>query len=360
MILKDTAKTIMFPLFALLFAVLFFACESKPKVLAKPPIMGNLLSPEAENLVRRGVSSHDRGDYKAAIDFYNQAMVLEPDHPVIYYETAYTYISTGELDAALTLAEKGIASAETRKYNEVMPTLLDLKGSILYNLNRNQEAIDVYNKAVDQYKVSNTFIFYNLAINYYALNMREDAVGMLLKGLLISPNHASSNYLLGKICVEDGKLTQGFYALCYFLIQEPTSNRAGQAYKTIQNILSGQHQAVNSGGFAVADKLILSANTANTGAAGKSEAEQLQAKLRYCLTALEKERISGAIQRGFGDELWWDYYSPFFFRIVTSDTYSPTFFRYIGLSADPDAEKWIESERGEIEGFFTWLNNFPN
>lgn len=357
---KDTAKTFALYRFALFFALMLSACVGKPEVVEAPVTIGNLLNPEAENLVRRGVSYHDRGDYKSALDYYNQAMALDPDHPVICFETAYTYLSSGDLDKALSLADKGISSAETRKYHEVVPQLLDLKGSILYNLNRNQEAIDVYTAAINQYHVSNTFIYYNLGINYYALNKRDKAVEMLVNGLLINANHASSNYLLGKICVEDGKLTQGVYALCYFLLQEPTTNRADQAYNTIQYLLSGQEQSQSGGSFAAADRVILAANTLDAENAGKSDVEQFRAKLRYCFTNLEEQKKSGGIRRAAGDELWWDFYSPFFYRIMKSDTYSPAFFRCIGLSADPDAEKWIETERDEIEGFFDWLNQFPD
>jgi tetratricopeptide (TPR) repeat protein len=350
------------PSFILILLGVFFlsACAGKPKTVEKPAAFSNLLSPEAEELVRRGVSYHDRGDYKNALDCYNQAMVLAPEHPVVYYETAYTYISTGDFNTALTLAEKGIASAEARKYNEVMPTLLDLKGSVLYNLNRNQEAIDVYYKAINQYNISTTYTYYNLGINYYALNRKQEAVDMLVKGLLINPNHASSNYLLGKICVEEGRLTQGFYALCYFLLQEPSSNRASQAYATIQYMLSGKGQTASAGGFAASDALIMRAVSLDEASAGTSDAVKFHAKIRYCFTTLEEQKKSGAIRRGADDGLWWDFYSPFFYRIIKSDTYSPTFFRYISLSADPEGETWVENERGEIEGFFTWLNSFPN
>jgi len=334
-------------------------CKGTPPPEPEPEVKvySNLLSPEAEDLLRRGVGYHDRGNYETAIDYFNRAMELAPDHPVIYYEIAFTRIAMGEADAALELAEKGIASAQARKYYEVIPTLLDLKGSALYNLDRNEEAIKVYLQAINEYG-ANTFLYYNLAINYYSLDRREEAVETLLKGLLLNPNHASSNYLLGKICMEDGKKTQAFYALCYFLIMEPNTARATQSYNTIQYMLGNEEEGIgvrDNGSFTAADMIISVAFSLDEENIRMSDAQKMQAKLHYVFTNLEDQKNSGKISRSAGDELWWDFYSPFFYRIAKS-SYMGTFSRYIGLSVDPDAEKWIENGRDEIEGFFDWLN----
>jgi len=361
---KEKPKSGVFYLLgALLLAALtvISGCKGNPPPPEPEPeekVFSNLLSPEAEDLVRRGVGYHDRGNYDTAIDYFNRAMALAPDHPVIYYEIAFSRIAMGEADVALELAEKGIASAQTRKYYEVIPTLLDLKGSALYNLGRYEEAIEVYYQAINLYGVSNTFLYYNLAINYYSLERREDAVETLLKGLLLNPNHASSNYLLGKICMEDGKKTQAFYALCYFLLMEPNTARAAQSYNTIQYMLGSEEEGIgvrNNGSFTAADMIISVAFTLDEENPSASDAEKTLAKLRYVFTNLEEQKNSGKISRSAGDELWWNFYSPFFYRIAKS-SYLGTFSRYIGLSVDPDAEKWIENGREEIEGFFDWLN----
>jgi len=355
--------------FCLLGAILLAAltvvsgCKGTPPPEEPEPeekVFSNLLSPEAEDLVRRGVGYHDRGSYDTAIDYFNRAMELAPEHPVIYYEIAFSRIAMGEADVALELAEKGIASAQARKYNEVIPTLLDLKGSALYNMERYEEAIKVYYQVINEYGGSSPFLYYNLAINYYGLEKREEAVETLLKGLLINPNHASSNYLLGKICMEDGKKTQAFYALCYFLVMEPNTSRAAQSYNTIQYMLGREEEGIgvrNNGSFTPADMIISVAFSLDEENPSASDMEKTQAKLSYVFTNLEEQKNSGKISRAAGDELWWDFYSPFFYRLAKSG-YMGTFSRYIGLSVDPDAEDWIENGRNEIEDFFEWLNHY--
>ena len=315
------------------------------------------LNAEAEELVRKGIRYHDGGNYEEAIKYYNQAMELSPNHPVILYEMGFSYISIGNYGKALEAADKGIAEAKARGDVEVIPSLLDLKGSALDNLGRSGEAINVYLQALNEYGVSNTFLYYNLAVSYYRAEKRDEAVKALSRGLLINPNHASSNYLLGKICMEDGKKTQAFYALCYFLLLEPNTERSIQSYNTILNMLKPEERIGfrDNGAFTASDMVISVAFTMDEANYRLSDAEKTKAKLKFIFTSLDDQKNTGKIKRSDGDELWWDFYSPFFYRIAVSD-YFNTYCRYIGLSLDPQAESWITNGRDEIEGFFEWLN----
>ena len=348
---------------AFLIMIIFSGCAGKPEPLEAPDFTAvkydNYLSPEAEELVRTGIQYHDQGDYQSALDYYSQAMEFAPNHPVILYEMGFSYISMGDFGAALESADKGIDEAKTRNDQEVIPSLLDLKGSALDNLGRSEEAIAVYLEALNKYGVYNTFLYYNLAVSYYRIEKREEAVEALTHGLFINPNHASSNYLMGKICMEDGKRTQAFYSLCYFLLLEPNTERALQSYNTILYMLR-QEEAIgfrDNGAFTASDMIISVAFTLDEENFRLSDAEKTKAKLYYIMTNLDDMAKSGKINRVEGDKLWWDFYAPFFNRIAVSE-YFGTYCRYIAISSDPDAEEWIETGRDEIEGFFIWLNEY--
>jgi tetratricopeptide (TPR) repeat protein len=243
--------------------------------------------------------------------------------------------------------------------DNLMPTLFDLKGSALDNLNRSEEAVAVYLEAINKYGASNTFLYYNLGLSYYRVDRRDDAWESLVKGLQINPNHPSSNYLLGRIAMETGKKTQAFYSLCYFLLMEPNTERSTLAYNTILYMLGRpEEEAIgvrNNGAFTTADMIIAFSFNLDEQNAGLNAAEKIRAKLYYLFTNLEEQKNSGKITRSAGDELWWDFYAPFFYRVAKSD-YFNVFCRYIGLTTDPQADDWIENGREEIEGFFKWLN----
>ncbi|MDR0600290.1 MAG: tetratricopeptide repeat protein [Treponema sp.] len=333
-----------------------------PKYLEPDPELtgtaGRILSPEAEDLVRVGILYHDQGDYESAMGYYREALALSPDHPVICYEMAFSSLYMGDFQGALELADQGITAAKARGMDDLIPNLFDLKGSALDNLGRGEEAIEVYLSAINVYGAANTFLYYNLGLSYYRIEKRDEARNALIEGLLINPNHASGNYLLGRLCMEKGMKTQGFYAFAYFLLLEPNTERAEEAYTAILAALTGQDETAglqDNGSFTGADRVISLSFTLDEENKDKSDAEKTQAKLYHVFDTLGGQNDAEGTGYPAGDALWRDFYIPFFFKIAHSD-YFGIFCRYIGLTADPGADEWIENGREEIEGFFGWLN----
>jgi len=203
-------------------------------------------------------------------------------------------------------------------------------------------------------------VYYNLGVCYFRLDRREEAANAIVKGLEINPNHAPGNFLLARISMEDGRRTQAFYALNYFLLMEPTTERGIMAYNTLLYMIRQEEMigVRDNGTFTPADMIISTAFTLDEANYRLSDAEKTRIKLKYIFTSLEEQKNSGKIKRSDGDSLFWDYYSPFFNRIVNSEFFN-TYCRYIALGTDPDANDWIENGREEIEGFFEWLNAYP-
>ena len=282
----------------------------------------------------RGVNSHDQGDYQSAVNLYRQALELEPGHPVILYQIGFANIYLRDFAAALEMADLGITQAARRNLDSLIPNLLGLKASALNNMGRNEEAIDVHLQIIYQYEEATPFTYYNLGVSYYRIEKLDEAAAALKKGLLINPNHAGSNYLLGRISMEEASMTQALYAFCYFLLLEPNTERSAEAYDIMVYILNNQEAGFNS-----------------------QNNNSIPAMLHLVFITMEEYRISGGISRSPGDELWWNFYAPFFYRIAVSDYYD-TFFRYISYTVDPDAENWILNGWNEIAVFFDWLNEY--
>jgi tetratricopeptide (TPR) repeat protein len=351
----------------LLGAAIFLSCAGT-QVPNEPPAEETELSPEAEELVYAGVRAHDRGDYETAIDYYNQALELSPGSPVIYYEMAFSYMYMGDSAKALELAETGIVKGERNTsltelaggQKNVLEGLYDLKGSALDNLGRGEEAIQVYLEAIDRFGVSDTsLLYYNLGLTYYRLEKRDEARKSLVKGLLINPFHPSSNFLLGKICVEENRKTQAFYSMCYFLLLEPDSSRSQTAYDALKTLLAGNEQIgiSDSGSFTAADLLIsLAFALDDSGDPNRSDTERFEAKLGYLFSALGELKNGGKLARTEGDELWWDFYAPLFSDISNSE-HMEAFSRYISMSGSEESSQWLKTHNIEVEAFFEWLNS---
>ncbi|MDR2144777.1 MAG: tetratricopeptide repeat protein [Treponema sp.] len=330
-------------------------------------------NPEVDELMRAGIEYHDEGDYDKAIEYYEKALKLAPDTPGIYYELAFSYLYKGNPEEALKHSQKGIDLA--RNDESQLPGLYDLKGSALDDLGRHEEAVEVYLDALNRFDMNSTRLYYNLGLTYYRMGERDKARDSLAQSLINDPFHPSSNFLLGKICYEQGRKSQSLYCLCYFLLLEPYTERAGEAYSTIEQLMSGAEDGItvsDSGNFTAFDIMIslLFDEKESSGVDPKSSGEtdgepspdeRFMEKLDAFFTAGQAPLVQ-SLRRTENhhpaDDLWWEFYVPFFFRITESDHFE-TFCRYIGMSVSPESTVWLDENEEKVETMFEWLNTAP-
>ena len=316
----------------------------------------------ADILIQRGIYAHDQGDYAAAVDFYKQALELEPDSPLIYYEMAFSYAYDGKYEESLASAEAGIKAAGGDE--QYLPALYDAKGSALDNLGRPEEAVAVFTEAIRRFGTK-SLLFYNLGVTYYKLGRYDEARDTLTEGVFNNPFHAGGNYLLGKILFDQNRKAQSLLCLYHFLLLEPYSRRSEDAYRMIQQLLtmdtSDGAKIINlpPGSFAALDLLVSMAGTLDSAGeyTEKSGEELFLQKTSYVFTSLTELSTGGALQGGDESEgLWRNFYIPFFVQLAQRPDYLEIFCRYISMSSDKEAEKWLEQRREKVQDFFNWLN----
>jgi tetratricopeptide (TPR) repeat protein len=342
--------------------LLVLVAVSFPAVSQENPRMPN---PEVDELMRTGIECHDAGDYDKAIEYYEKALELAPDSPGIYYELAFSYLYKGSPEEALRYSQKGIDFAAAQGADNDLPGLYDLKGSALDDLDRYEEAVEVYLDAINRFSVNNTRLYYNLGLTYYRMGDQDKARDSLAQSLINDPFHPSSNFLLGKICYEQGRKSQSLYSLCYFLLLEPYTERAGEAYATIEQLMSGSEDGIavsDAGNFTSFDIMIslLLAGAENEMPEASSD-ERFIKKLETLFFAGQSPLIRSLQQiedRQPADDLWWEFYIPFFFRLAESDHFE-TFCRYIGMSVSPESVAWLGENEEKINAMFEWLNTDP-
>jgi tetratricopeptide (TPR) repeat protein len=320
---------------------------------------------EVDELMRTGIEYHDAGDYDKAIECYEKALELAPDTLGIYYELAFSHLYKGSPEEALRYSQKGIDLAAVQGATDDLPGLYDLKGSALDDLDRHEEAVEVYLEAINRFNVNNTRLYYNLGLTYYRMGERDKARDSLAQSLMNDPFHPSSNFLLGKICYEQGRKSQSLYSLCYFLLLEPYTERAGEAYATIEQIMAGSEDGIavsDAGNFTSFDIMIslLFADPENE-MPGATKDERFIKKLEVFFFAGQAPLIRSLSQledRQPGDDLWWEFYIPFFFRLAESAHFE-TFCRYIGMSVSSESMTWLDENEEKIDAMFEWLNTDP-
>jgi tetratricopeptide (TPR) repeat protein len=323
---------------------------------------------KADELMRSGIEHHDKGEYDEAIACYEEALKLTPDVPGIYYELAFSYLYKGNPEEALKHSQKGIDLALARNNEAELPGLYDLKGSALDDLGRHKEAVEVYLEAIDRFDMNNTRLYYNLGLTYYRMGERDKARDSLAQSLINDPFHPSSNFLLGKICYEQGRKSQSLYSLCYFLLLEPYTERAGEAFSTIVQLMAGDGDGIAvsaAGNFTAFDimlsLLIVDDETAPDAETQMSSDERFIKKLGAFFSAGNAPLVQSLRKienHQPADDLWWEFYVPFFFRLAESGHFE-TFCRYIGMSVSPESTAWLNENEEKIDAMFEWLNAAP-
>jgi tetratricopeptide (TPR) repeat protein len=328
-------------------------------------------SSEVDELMRAGIEYHDGGDYDKAIECYEKALKLAPDIPGIYYEMAFSYLYKGNPEAALVYSQKGIDLAADRNEESELPELYDIKGSALDDLGRREEAVEVYLDAISRFDVNRTRLYYNLGLTYYRMGERDKARDSLAQSLMNDPFHPSSNFLLGKICSEQGRKSQSLYCLCYFLLLEPYTERAEEAYSTIEQLMSGGEDGIavsDTGNFTAFDIMASllfdeteTADPESSAGTDRSPDERFMEKLGVFFSAGNAPLVQSMrrIETHYpADNLWWEFYIPFFFRIAESEHFE-TFCRYIGMSVSPESMAWLGENEEKLDAMFVWLNADP-
>ncbi|MEO1655225.1 MAG: tetratricopeptide repeat protein, partial [Bacteroidota bacterium] len=187
-----------------------------------------------EELIKEGIQYHDAGEFEKAIKAYQQALTIDPDSPLAHYEIAISYFAAQNYPEALEHSDKVIAQGE-RKY--LLPALVT-KGSCLDNLGKSQEAIQVYEKALNDYG-GHYLLYYNLGLTQFNVENLKAGEEAILNALKANINHSSSHLLLSYIQEQKEKKVPHLLASYYFLLLEPNSRRSPDAYAKLRKSLEG-------------------------------------------------------------------------------------------------------------------------
>lgn len=308
-----------------------------------------------EKIVQEGVEFHDKGDFDKAIELYKKALSIDSVSALANYEISMTYLASKEYSKAVLHSQKVLDLN-----GEHMLGAYITNGSALDMLGNPQQAIEVYEKGLNNYK--HHLLFYNLAVTCLNCGEIEKAYDSAINAISIKPNHASSHFILSQIMEKKGSRIQAMLPLYYFLLMETNSERSSMAYNTLKRYMdhgvsreSETNIKVNiplnlDDDFGPAELMVSLSKASNTLAEneGKPELElfaENNESIFNVLGELKKKK------KGF----WWNFYVPFFYEIAKKDL-TRAFSYYI---AQPEGEKainWLRDNGDEFEKFKNWIN----
>ena len=239
------------------------------------------------------------------------------------------------------------------------------KGSALDVSGKTKESIIVFEKAIKKTE-GHYLLFYNLALNYYKINEFDKAELNVINAIEMNPNHASSHFMLAKMNDSKGNSIQTLLSIHYFLFLEANSNRSLEGYDILQRNFGGNVSKDENKPNTI--NIMLSPNDDSQFGA----AELMISLLEASRTLEENEgksdddmfientesffKVLGELKKDENKEIWWTFYTPFFYDIAKSD-HLETYCKYISQVENESSKKWLSDNNEKLSEFDNWLKN---
>ena len=308
---------------------------------------------DSGSVIAKGIIEHDKEAYEEAIEYYD--MVHENDTNYIWslYEKAYSLTAMEKYEEAIPILEDGVALESTLYFD-----FLTMLHSVYYDLDRFDEGIAMFDKAIEQFPYNYT-LYYNRAVSKEKKGSILGAFEDYKETIRLNPFHSLSHYRLATICAHEGLLTQAMLSYNTFLLLEPGTKRALSVLIEFDEFASGKFDAKPSGvdvrsfeeeAFENLDAIIKSKVALN-------KKLEIPTKVDYACIR-QNYAIFQKLKYDENSENWWmKTYVPFYKQIMEKD-YFVDFTHYILLSSPNEAiSKLVKKNLKGVKTFSNWA--FP-
>jgi tetratricopeptide (TPR) repeat protein len=313
-------------------------------------------NPDPKTLVNQGVSLNDAGKYKEAIAKYDEALKIDSNFELAYYEKAYTLFASGKGDDAIPILEKLI------RLNPNSGGAFDMLGSIYDDKKQPDKAFAYYQqglKADPQYQR----LHFNIAIAYYNQGKYAEAERSALDAVRLDPHHASSQRIYAMACQAEGKRANAILGWCSFLLLEPQTARSANAFVNLKKVLnygikrSGEKKvdiSISKDDLNGSNLIIPMAVLAATeGKQNLSTTDSLSLELKSVFDVL------GESKKDAKSTDYAHFYADYFKKMADSPN-MPAFARLISLAVYKEENiKWFKEHQKELTDLDAWVKETP-
>lgn len=299
-------------------------------------------------LIRKGNSYHDNGQYEQALEQYKKALKYDSVSGIVHYEIAYTLLAMQKYDEASEYCKKVINLDSKQQQGAYL-----LWGSALNLGGKPQEAVKVYLEAMMKFRGLHQ-LHYNLALAYFEADNLVKSEEALIHSLKMKPNHINSHILLAKIMMIKQQYIKALLSLNYILYLDSQSNRSAeisdllhQTIKVACLSLTENDSIENSDVFIKAKKqLVDKFNISDTSNQDKLFAE-MECHLFAELESIAQNNIP----------IWSDLYATTFHDLYKSGHCESFSYVISRPNASPAIEVWIRTNQGKMQSLQSWIGS---
>ncbi|PJJ83487.1 tetratricopeptide repeat protein [Mucilaginibacter auburnensis] len=303
-------------------------------------------------LLNEGLELQKASKHTQAIEKFKAALASEPDNAAANYQLAFSLVAEKKGAEAIPFAEKAISTPST-----FTAPAYSLLGGIYDASGQAQKAVAAYNAGI-KLTPADQNMWFNLGLAYFRNKQYVEAEKAAIEAIKLDVKHANSQRLYALVAFHQNKRLNALIGLCSFLLTDPNSNRAEEAYTNIQSILKG-------GVLKGADTKNLSppeakeANTFNTIIANAINAPSAKRLQGVALTEYQLKSIFTQAGQAVNKKTGKTFFDTFFvmpFYQLAQAGHTEALAQLINKSADGAAyEKWIGSNPEKKIALDNWI-----
>lgn len=173
-------------------------------------------------LMGRGIELHQRRDFDGAIQAYQQALVLQPENPMVFHELGFTLAAKGDCAGSIDAAQKGLNLRSSPAAQAQFHVFI---GNCKDRLGAPEAALESYRKAIEL-EPKDYLVHFNMGITLARMQRLGPAREAIESAISIQPGHPSSHFVMSRLYEADGQNGPALLAVIQFLALEPTGQRA--------------------------------------------------------------------------------------------------------------------------------------
>jgi antitoxin component YwqK of YwqJK toxin-antitoxin module/Tfp pilus assembly protein PilF len=270
---------------------------------------------DSRALIDQGRQFYDSGEYKKALELYNQVDRNDTNYVWSLYERVLACEADSQLEQGLQYCKEALALKSQREYEA---DLYNEYGNLLNNREQYQAALSVFDEGLKKYP-SYPLLYFNKGITLISQERDADAELLFRQALMINPYLYSAHFFLSISMIKQGRIVPGMLSLMGYLLIAPSGKYSNRIINILDAIANSRDEMLG----------YKNSRTGGAGAAYETVEEIIFSKIALekeykPLTALD-DPIARQIQvllekleyNGQDTDFCMQYYVPFFKRLYT-------------------------------------------
>jgi tetratricopeptide (TPR) repeat protein len=196
----------------------------------KVPLKRSGPPPELRAAAQAADEAYKTGRFADARAAYEKVLAARPDlAPMVYQQIGFSYIREKQYDKALEYLDKVLAADPGDNQIRAIAAQAALEGKMVDRARQ-------YLAALDETKITNSDVFYNMGVNFLNAGETADAIEYFGKTIKVDPNYVDAYYRRGLAYLGQGKNAEAKADFEKVIELQPEGDMANMSKKALDVI----------------------------------------------------------------------------------------------------------------------------